>query len=217
MKTLITPDQARRARRAIGITQARLAEETGVNLTLIKHFETYRISTLPEAAQKALVDYFTKNGLDIGHLQPEPADDAASKPGAGVVQPVPRAAVLPSRFGFLVSDKLSDDEIEELLERMDQNDERIEEIVAMEAGKGFLGSYTDDTIALTQELFGAMAENYLIFRHLQGRNLFEKIDLDADAETHGHLVHGSFVNSPIASKLAPSPKPQQRADNPTEA
>src|ERR1700675_829734 len=120
----ITADQLRRARRALGVTQAKLAEETGVNATLIKHFETYRLSALPDSAQKALQDYFDANGVDMAQLAGSPDDPTqgatpAPKPGSAVVQPIPRAALLPQRLGFLVSNSLSDDEIEELLQKRD--------------------------------------------------------------------------------------------------
>jgi transcriptional regulator with XRE-family HTH domain len=133
----LTADQLRRARRALGVTQAKLADETGVNATLIKHFETYRLSALPDSAQKELQDYFDSNGVDMSQLARSQDDAApvtapAAKPGSAVVQPIPRAALLPQRLGFLVSNTISDDEIEDLLQKMDDNDERIYELVKKE-------------------------------------------------------------------------------------
>lgn len=204
----ITADQLRRARRALGVTQAKLAEDTGVNATLIKHFETYRLSALPDSAQTALQSYLDANGVDLSQFAGQSDADSqtanVAKPGSAVVQPIPRAALLPQRLGFLVSNSLSDDEIEELLQKMDDNDERIYELVRTETQRGLFGGPTDQTIDDNRELFALLAENYLIFRHLQGRNLFEQIDQGADAETHGHLLQSQFVKSSIAPKLLPA-------------
>lgn len=204
----ITADQLRRARRALGVTQAKLAEDTGVNATLIKHFETYRLSALPDSAQTALQSYLDANGVDLSQFAGQSDADSqtatAAKPGSAVVQPIPRAALLPQRLGFLVSNSLSDDEIEELLQKMDDNDERIYELVRTETQRGLFGGPTDQTIDDNRELFALLAENYLIFRHLQGRNLFEQIDRSADAETHGHLLQSQFLKSSIAPKLLPT-------------
>lgn len=205
----ITADQLRRARRALGVTQAKLADDTGVNATLIKHFETYRLSALPDSAQKALQDYFDSNGVDMSQLASSQDDAAtaasqASKPGSAVVQTIPRAALLPQRLGFLVSNSLSDDEIEDLLQKMDDNDERIYELVKKETQSGLFGGPTEQTVDDNRELFALLAENYLIFRHLQGRNLFEQIDATAEPATHGQLLRSQFVKSPIAPKLLSS-------------
>lgn len=207
MKQLITADQSRRARRSLGITQAKLAEETGLNTTLIKHFETYRIENPPQDFQTKLVDYYTGKGLDVA----TPANSTAAderKPGANIVKDI----AIP-RISFLVSDKLNQDEIEALLERMEENDDRIYDLVKKETAKGLFGGHTDATVAENQELFASLAENYLIFRHLQGRNLFNDIDQNAKTETHGHLLHGHFTRSPIAHKLVSAEARSTTADD----
>lgn len=196
MKTTITADQSRRARRSLGITQAKLAEETGLNATLIKHFETYRIENPPQDFQRKLVDYYAGKGLDVAAPANSTVASEERKPGANIVKDV----AIP-RISFLVSDKLSQEEIEALLERMEENDDHIYDLVKKETAKGLFGGHSDATVSENQELFASLAENYLIFRHLQGRNLFNDIDQNAKAETHGHLLHGHFTKSPIAHKL----------------
>ncbi|WP_179105000.1 hypothetical protein [Burkholderia pseudomallei] len=87
----------------------------------------------------------------MSQLASSPDDSASaatqtSKPGSAVVQPIPRAALLPQRLGFLVSNTLSDDEIEDLLQKMDDNDERIYELVKKETQSGLFGGPTEQTV-----------------------------------------------------------------------
>lgn len=200
MKPNITPDMLRRARRTVGITQAKLAEETGVNVTLIKHFETYRLSALPASAQESLSAYFKEKGADIG------ADDEQQGPSISPVPrgvfPVPPGTVAP-RMSFTISEKLSDQEIESALARMDENDEEISDLMRKVTSKGYFGGYTDETVMDSQRLFGLMAENYLLFRYLQGTNILDGVDPAAGDETRAHIVHRKAAGSrsPLISAL----------------
>jgi len=196
MTITITADQLRRARRTIGVTQAKLAEDTGVNATLIKHFETFRINTLPETAQDSLVEYFKEKGVDLSTV--EPTKQAPEKPA---ISPVPRGAIpvppgtVSPRMSFTISETLSDQEVESALARMDQNDEEIADLMRKVAAKGVWGRYTDETVMDSQTLFGLMAENYMLFRYMQGTNILEGIDQDAKDETHAHLVQKKASDS----------------------
>jgi len=201
----ITADQLPRARRTIGVTQAKLAEDTGVNPTLIKHFETFRINTLPDAAQDSLVEYFKEKGVDLSAV--EPTKQAPEKPA---ISPVPRGAIpvppgtVSPRMSFTISETLSDQEVESALARMDQNDEEIADLMRKVTAKGVWGGYTDETVLDSQRLFGLMAENYMLFRYMQGTNILADIDHDAKDETHAHIVQrkasdsGSILVAPSA-------------------
>lgn len=192
----ITPEMLRRARRTLGISQAKLVDDTGVNATLVKHFETFRINALPESVQETLVAYFKQKGIDLSAIAAKPAYE----PSAGVVQQIPRALDLSEPLCFRVSNALGEDEIGSLLDRMSENDEEIAEIINEEAKSGFFG-YSDETQDASRRLFYLLAENYLIFRNLQGRNLFDGVDLSSDKETQGHLLHAAVRKSPIASAM----------------
>lgn len=194
----ITPDQLRRARRAIGITQATLADGAGVNVTFIKHFETYRIDNLPPDYQRKLVDYFAGQGVDITSGDATPGVSAspslATVPRGAI--PVPPGTAAP-RMSFVVSERLSDSEVEGTLARMDENDEEIAVLMGKVTSKNLFGGYTDETVLDSQRLFGLMAENYMLFRYLQGRNFLTGIDPEASDETHGHVVQRAASDSPL--------------------
>jgi hypothetical protein len=174
----------------------RHASDTGVNATLIKHFETFRINALPDSTQDALSAYFKQKGVDLSTLAAQPA----YAPGADVVQQVPRALDLSEPLCFRVSNTLTEDEIGVLLDRMSENDEAISEIIGEETKSGLFG-HSDATQDASRRLFYLLAENYLIFRNLQGRNLFDDVDMSSDKETQGHLLHAAVKKSPIASAM----------------
>lgn len=197
MKTLITADQARRARRELGISQAKLAEESGASLTLIKHFESYRLENPSESFQQSLVDYFTSNGVDLSEHGGDGgnANPSVVKVPRGSI-PVPQGVPVP-RMSFRVSDSVTDEELDAVLTRMEENDDEIANLMRKATGKGVFGGYTDETILDSQRLFGLMAENYMLFRYLQGRNFLDDVNPGAKEETHGHLVHRAVQDSPL--------------------
>jgi len=54
---------------------------------------------------------------------------------------------------------------------MESNDDRIAELTAETFRTSFFGSISDDSEAKARELVGTLAENHVIFRSLQGRNI----------------------------------------------
>jgi hypothetical protein len=203
METSLTPDALRRARRTIGVTQATLATDTGVNATIIKHFETYRLSALPASAQESLVAYFKQKGVSLA--------DGEGQRGTGIVTVPVQPGTTPPRMSFAVSGSLSDQTIESALDRMDGNDEEIADLMRKVTSKGILGAYTDQTVMDSQRLFGLMAENYMLFRYLQGENFLEGIDQDAEDETHAHIVRRKATDS--GSPLVAAPDDGSAGDN----
>lgn len=199
----LTAAQSRASRFQLGLTQAEVIDQSGVPGYKLKQFETGRfVPDMPFL--QSLRDFYQEKGIDLSDA-PAPAvqDQEQKKNSSAIVQAVPRAALLPARMGFILSDSLSDGEIGDFLERMDSNDGRIFELLKTSTSTGFFGGHSEETIMENRELFGAMAENYLIFRYLQGRNLFEGFDPQAEDETHLHLVHEHFTKSPLAQKVLP--------------
>jgi hypothetical protein len=81
---------------------------------------------------------------------------------------------------------------------MHANDERINEILGKDLRFGLMGGYQEQTVTEQQEIFGAMAEGYLIFRLLQGSPLVKPFDEKTSAKTHAQLLGQVFANSPAA-------------------
>jgi len=194
----ITAEQSRAARFQLGLTQANVIEESGLPGHKLKNFETGRfVPDMPFL--EGLRDYYAAKGIDLA----EPTRDSATeKLGSDAVEPQPShgtAMVRPvSRMCFYVSDQLAPDAIDNILRRMDSNDERIAAILQSPVKAGFLSDYTEETEAKQRELFGAMAENYLCFRLLQGRNIVASAPQGVAPATHADLLATFFAASPLA-------------------
>ena len=64
----------------------------------------------------------------------------------------------------------------------------------------FSDAHHQETVAEHTELFGAMAENYLIFRLLQGNPIVQAVgEPGSRAATHADLLGQFYAQSPIAA------------------
>lgn len=192
----ITAAQSRAARFHLGLSQAEVIKKSELPGHKLKNFETGRF--VPDMAfLQQLSDFYTALGVDLtdetlGDGAPAPTPAAELKPGAAMIQTVQRPC-------FFISDTISPDLLDQCLERMHQNDERIAALLATSLKSGVLGGHHDSTVAEHQELFGAMAENYLIFRLLQGNPIVQPVDTSARPTTHAHLLGQFYAKSPVAS------------------
>ena len=199
----ITAAQSRASRFQIGLTQADVIDQSGLPGYKLKQFETGRfVPDMPFL--QSLHDFYQGKGIDLSEAPAATQEPEQKQSGAAIVQAVPRAAVLPARMGFIVSDKLTQDEIGDLLEHMDANDNRIYDLLKKGTSPAFFGGHSEETKNENRELFATLAENYLIFRHLQGRNLFSGFDPKSETETHLHLLHNQFIKSSVAQKMIPA-------------
>lgn len=190
----ITAEQSRAARFQLGLTQANVIEESSLPGHKLKNFETGRfVPDMPFL--ESLRDYYAGKGIDftetVAAPAPAAAQEAANTPGSAMVKPV-------SRMCFYVSDQLAPEVVDNILQRMDSNDERIAAILHSPVKAGFLSDYTEETEAKQRELFGAMAENYLSFRLLQGRNIVASAPQGVAPATHADLLATFFAASPLA-------------------
>lgn len=194
----ITADQSRAARFQLGLTQAQVISASGLQGYKLKQFETGRfIPDIPFL--EGLREFYQKQNLIIESEAPAPApasapakggmQQAAARSGSGIWRPTQRMALY-------IREDLPEAELMRVFERMEANDDRIESIVAERLEEGMLGPYSEQTEAKTRELFGAMAENYLMFRHLQGRSLVSGTRVDPP-ETQGDLIASFLSQSPL--------------------
>ena len=176
----LTPDLSKRARRELAMSQNDIIKATGIQAYKVKQWEGRGLS-IDLADTRKLADFYEARGVNLAEL----ADHISREGSAGREGPADKAtearpALAPLRDGFtysprpgfFLSDQLAPSVGDSLMERMEQNDDRIAELVA-ETFKtsGFFGSISDDTEAKVRELVGTLAENHVIFRALQGRNV----------------------------------------------
>ncbi len=192
----ITAEQSRSARFQLGLPQTAVIAESGLQGYKLKQFETGRFT--PDIAfLKKLRDFYEEKGIEIGDPEEASEGPARRKPASGesMVRPI-------QRMCFYVSDDLEDDQVNTVLGRMDNNDERIAAILTGAVAKDFFGDYSEETETAQRELFGLMAENYLLFRLLQGRNIVRAAPADGEGKTHAELLSKFFAQSPLADLAA---------------
>jgi len=191
----ITASQSRASRFQLGLTQADVISQSTLPGHKLKQFESGRFVPDMPFLQK-LADFYTGKGVDLSEaVVSDPAAPPApvAKPGADMVRPAPV-----HRPHFYVSESVTPELLDACLERMHSNDERINEILGKDLRFGLMGSYQEQTVTEQQEIFGAMAEGYLIFRLLQGNPLVQPFDEKTSAKTHAQLLGQYYAKSPVA-------------------
>lgn len=180
-KAGITPDASRLARQELGLSQAAVSQASGVQAYILKQWEAGRFRP-PVAALDKLRAYYEAEGVDLDAIRAHLAEQAAPGPVDAQQPKLGAAFTMASRPGFFVSDKLAPDHVGRLMARMEANDDRIAALVGESFETGFFGGISDTTEAKVRELMGTLAENYLLFRLLQGRNIVARTADQARSE-----------------------------------
>ena len=189
----VTAEQSRASRFQLGLTQANVIDESGLPGHKLKNFETGRfVPDMPFL--ESLRDFYQERGIvyDQAAAAVETQIQAADTAPGAVMR---RQA---QRMALYVRDDLPDSDLMKIFERMEANDARIESIITNNLESGFPSGYSAETEAKNRELFGAMAENHLLFRLLQGRSIISSVPSTSPA-THGGMLAGFFAQSPLAS------------------
>lgn len=198
----ITAEQSRAARFQLGLTQANVIEQSELAGHKLKNFETGRF--VPDMGfLQSLREFYEERGISFSEVEADKTEGKTpTQPhGIGIVAPVQTCR-------FVIDQSLPQEQVDSILERMDTNDARIAELMNRTLESGLLSSYSAQTVADTQELYGLMAENYLLFRTLQGRNILTPPLKKSSPRTQGDLIGGLYATA-LLSNL-------QQTDEPTE-
>lgn len=186
----LTAAQSRASRFQLGLTQAEVIDKSGLPGYKLKQFETGRfVPDMPFL--QSLHDFYQGKGIDLSDVSASTETAVQEvKPGSEMIRHVQRPC-------FYVSDSVTPELLDQCLERMHANDERIAEIMNKSLRNGMFGGYHEETVQEHQELFGAMAEGYLIFRLLQGNPIVPPVDGDIDPKSHADLLGQFYAKSPV--------------------
>lgn len=188
----IAAGQSRAARFQLGLTQAEVINDSGLSGYKLKQFETGRFT--PDTPYlESLRDYYHSKGVDLSDNSVSGTADSPAHDQTGansIIRHVQRPC-------FYVSDAISPELLDQCLDRMSANDERIGQLLSTSIRSGILGGYNDQTVQEHQELFGAMAEGYLIFRLLQGNPVVAPVTGATNPATHADLLGQFCANSPV--------------------
>lgn len=196
----ITAAQSRAARHQLHLSQTEVIKQSKLPAHKLKQFESGRFVPDMPFLQK-LAEFYEGAGLDLSEVdvsdpasqEPDPAPAPVAKPGADKVRPAPM-----HRPHFYISDSVTPKLLDACLERMYDNDERVNEILGKDLRAGLLSAFHEQTVNEQNEVFGALAENYLIFRLLQGNPLVKPVDAKVSAKTHAQLLGQYYAKSPVS-------------------
>lgn len=195
--TPLSPDLSKRARRELGLSQADVIKATGIQAYKLKQWEG-RGLTIELLDIRKLADFYESQGIDLAELAEHISQ--AVRTFAGGPADAPRAALQDGftynpRPGFVFNDQLAPELVDSLMERMEANDERIAALTGEAFNTGFFGDVTADTEAKARELIATLAENHVIFRALQGRNVVS-VARD-EPKTIGEYLGKMLASSPV--------------------
>ncbi len=193
----LTYQQSQAARAALTVSQKNVIDQTGIQAYKLKQFEAgrYRLDAID---QKKLRDFYESQNVDFTEIDAtlkakQEAESKESNQQRGIT---PSAGA-----GFLISGDVSQDQVDRVLDRMEENDSRIAELIGTAYTSGFLGGATDATEQAMRELFGTLAESHLLFRFLQGKNVIAKAT-DSDPKTLGDALSKWVNDSPVYEVFA---------------
>ena len=205
----ITPLQSKAARYQLGLTQASVIQESSLPGHKLKGFETGRL--IPDMKfLESLANFYQAKGIELSDLT---EGEGLTPVNAAAVKPI--SDKLQSLSGMAFRIAVPFDQVDTFLERMEANDERVDQILAEPAKAGFLSDYDASTDALQRELFGLMAANYLLFRALQGRSLTARSVKTGEKKTQLDLLN-AWVNTaeltPLLTGAAADAAPDAEED-----
>ncbi len=159
---MLDHDQIRKARADLGISQAALAQATGINRTILSGFETGQLSLGDDCARR-LTDFFSDRGLDL--------DDIASRRDE---RPSRISGARPRLIdNFVVAPGLSSATVEGLLTEFHSVEQQIDRLEQAKCQKGLLGIFTEECERERQEMLVLNARWRCLVLKLQGRRVPE--------------------------------------------
>jgi len=191
----ITAEQSRAARFQLGLTQANVIEQGKLAGHKLKNFETGRY--VPDMGfLQVLREFYQERGIEFSELEAKKTETSKKVHGVGVVVPMQASR-------FVVDPALTHEQADSILERMDTNDVQIASLMSKSIQSGSFAKYSKETDADTRMIFGLMAENYLLFRTIQGRNILSPLPEKTEPKTQAELI-GSLYSTSLLGSMKPA-------------
>ncbi|RZJ07989.1 MAG: XRE family transcriptional regulator [Rubrivivax sp.] len=222
----LSPDHARAARNYFGFTQAKAADESGLPAHKIKRFESGNY--IPDI--DFLNDYrafFEQRGYKFDDT-PAPGAKAKEKgqvfPAGVVDADGDESAVQPNARPVRASFHhmriaLNDPEMGHVLDLIEQNEEKVQDLLRQPVQKGVLDQFSDQCEAKHGESMKLLAENGILFAKLFGREVGGSPAADVLAgkqapKTHAELLHRVHADAYMVAAGDAAAKERRKAKKP---
>jgi hypothetical protein len=201
---VLTPELSKRARRELGLSQTDVIKATGLQSYKLKQWEGRGLS-IDLGDIRKLTDFYESQGVDIVELANHVggAAPAATKPDGSQAPALPELQngfTYTPRPGFMISDQLTSEQVDALMEQMEANDDRIAVLTSEAFKTGMFGGISAESEEHARELICALAENHVIFRALQGRNVVSTAR--DEPKTIGEFLGSTMKESPVLPLLS---------------
>lgn len=167
---LINADQSRAARRELGLSQANVADGTGLNRQYISEFESGHSTRLTNAQLRKLRAFYEgkiEEARDNGEAIEITFGDAEPEALAIRVE-----TVSAKQCAFPVGKDVSEEVISATLATIGEIDKKLANLLntVAEREQAFFGQgeFTEETLAAFREAFSLLACNYLLIRSVGG-------------------------------------------------
>jgi hypothetical protein len=221
-----TPLQAKQssaARGYLGLSQAKAAELSGLPLHLLKRFEAPGGYTPNDKFLTSLREFYEGQGFDFDDT-PSPGASAKGKGQvfpAGVVGSAAGPRALKTTVQHMRIAITDEGEIGRLLDLIEENEQKAEDLLGQPITAGFLGGLSDESEARHAEVLKLLAENGAQFARLFGRQVGgppkqEVLAGTAKPESHADLLHGSQADAHLAVEGKRDAKARHQARTPAK-
>lgn len=199
-QSILTKEDFEAAIVELRLSVSEVSRESGLPRHIISHFRNYGDGLKPEQTAK-LRDYFESKGVEFtAEEDPAPAIRSATTSAPqrlDVMQAV--------RYLIRVGDNISDEVLENAQCLLEDNDNKIGELLRIKAehedGIFGPGEFTDQTIEVLQEAFTLMAANYIFLRMVSGWRALNVKPTTEAPETVRDVVFSTFKQSLIDAGL----------------
>lgn len=194
---LITADQSRQARREFGLSQADVAEATGLKRQYLSEFESDTALRFT-ASQLRKLRAFYEGKLTEAREAGEQIELAFGSEDAAPESPAPAIETIKAkRFHFPVDDSVSDDTLASVLATIRANDRKLSDLLTQEVMRDDSifgsGDFTEETLQALRDSLSLLACNYLMVRAVSG---WPEIGLSASNDSiAGNQVLSAILDS----------------------
>lgn len=186
----LTGDIAFQARQELGLSQSKVAKETGINRAYLSEFEGDK-RVLSESQLKGLSDYLQQQGWSPTSEQSEATvEELINHDKCG----------LTIRDGFVVVQHASEHDVEELLGEYYALDDEIEGLCSAKVIRGMFGIDDEEAIKQGLQVLLCIARRSEILNVLQGRTdaLGGRLDISNEKTL---ISVGDYVNALLSNHL----------------
>jgi len=180
-RTVLSSEQAKEARLALGLSQGRVATKLGINRSYVSQYESGRY-LFGDEQLAAMREFYESAGFEF-HQEEDDETGRGGDSGRGIRL----------MDGFVVPPSVSEDEADRILSEYAENARRICELAGRQVQRDFLGFLDEEERdGCRREGMTLMARNYALIEELKGHHTVLPC-LRPENDTVGEFIGQGFA------------------------